>query len=202
MQKGRVVSTFKQTLERRRSGRDFSPEPVPRALLARLIWAGQGISGDSGKRTAPSAHALHPLSLYISAGHISDLAPGVYRATAGEDDLALHMAADVRGDLERAALEEQPWIGAAAGIITIAADLVAATTAFADQPPYGARGNRYVHIEAGAVAQNIALQAAEEGLACVLVAGFKDEATADVLALQPPIAPILHMCFGWPAEGP
>lgn len=57
-----------------------------------------------------------------------------------------------------------------------------------------------MHTEAGAAAQTISLQAVAEGLGCVLVAGFKDEATAGVLNLEPPLAPVLHMCFGWPSE--
>ena len=106
---------------------------------------------------------------------------------------------DLRRELQSAALEEQPWIGGAAGIITICADFVAASHAFAKQPPLGTRGLRYLYIEAGAAAQNVQLQAASEGLACVLVAGFRDEATAQILGLEAPIAPVLHLCFGWPA---
>ena len=77
--------------------------------------------------------------------------------------------------------------------------MVAVTHHFSEQPPLGTRGLRYAYIEAGATSQNIHLQATAEGLGCVLVAGFKDEATADVLELEAPTAPVLHMCFGWPA---
>ena len=125
---------------------------------------------------------------------------GVYAIASNTKDMNLHIDHDFRADLETVALEDQPWICNAAGIITICADMVAATLAFADQPPYGTRRLRHVHIEAGAVAQNIYLQAASEGLACVLVAGFQDEATAGVLNLAAPVAPVLHMCFGWPAD--
>ena len=58
---------------------------------------------------------------------------------------------------------------------------------------------RYAWIEAGAAAQNIQLQATAEGLGSVLVAGFRDEATAAALALETPIMPLIHLCFGWPA---
>jgi nitroreductase len=54
-------------------------------------------------------------------------------------------------------------------------------------------------MEAGAAAQNVLLQATAEGLGCVLIAGIDDEATAKALGLEPPMVPLLHLCFGWPA---
>ncbi len=168
--------------------------------MHRLLWAAQGATDDAGNLTAPSAHGLHPLRLFVSAGNVEDVAPGVYRADLENKSLLAHVDRDVRSELEHAALTDQPWIGRASGIISVCSDLAAPAAAFVDQAPFGVRGLRYVHIEAGAVAQNIYLQAAVEGLGCVLVAGFKDEVTADVLGLEPPVAPILHMCFGWSAD--
>lgn len=190
--------TLAQAIANRRTQREFSQQAVSLQVVQRLLWAAYGVSEDGGKRTSPSAHALHPLRIYACAGRVEGMEPGVYAVASNAQDMSLHIDHDVRADLETAALEGQPWIGNAAGIITICADMVAATSAFADQPPYGTRGLRYVHIEAGAAAQNIYLQAAAEGIACVLVAGFQDEATAGVLNLAAPVAPVLHMCFGWP----
>jgi len=190
--------TLAQAMAERRTQREFSQQAVSLNIVQRLLWAAYGVSEDAGKRTSPSAHALHPLRLYTCVGRIEGVEPGVYAIAPNARDMNLHIDHDVRADLERVALEDQPWIGNAAGIITICADMVAATSAFADQPPYGTRGQRYVHIEAGAAAQNIYLQTAAEGLACVLVAGIQDEATAGVLNLAAPVAPVLHMCFGWP----
>lgn len=195
-----TAMTLAQAMASRRTQREFSENAVPLEVVHRLLRAAYGVSGDGDKRTAPSAHALHPLRLYACAGRIEGTAPGVYQLASDAQGMTLHIDRDVRADLEAAALEDQPWIGKSAGIISICADLVAATSAFADQPPYGTRGVRYVHIEAGAAAQNIYLQATAEGLACVLIAGFQDEATAGVLNLAAPVAPVLHMCFGWPAD--
>ncbi|MBZ0214973.1 MAG: SagB/ThcOx family dehydrogenase [Fimbriimonadaceae bacterium] len=192
--------TLAQAITRRRSGRDFAARPVPLAVLQALLWAAQGITGDSGKRTVPSASAQHPLRLYVSCATIEGCKPGVYAIEGEMQDLTLHVDRDVGAQLQDAALEEQPWIGNAAGIVTICANLAASTCHFAEQPPFGTRGSRYVYIEAGAAAQNIALQATASGLACVLVAGLRDDATAGILNLAPPLAPVLHMCFGWPSE--
>jgi len=189
-----------QAITKRRTCRAFQDRPVPADKVDRLLWAAGGRTGQDGRRTAPSAHALYPLRMIVSAGRLVGRDPGVYAIGPDNSDFAPVASGDARPALQDAALEDQPWIGSAAGIITICADFAAAATAFADQPPYGARGERYVYIEAGAAAQNVLLQATADGLGCVLVAGFRDEATAQILDLQAPVAPVLHLCFGWPAD--
>ena len=192
--------TLNQAMSVRRTWRDFEDRAVPNASLQRLLWAAQGITDDLGNRTVPSAHALHPLKLFVIAGNIEEHQAGVYSVDRDTNNLSLVIQRDVRAELEAAAIEDQPWIYAAAGIITICADIISPSRAFADQPPYGLRGLRYVYIEAGAAAQNVHLQAVAEGLGCVLVGGFFDEATAAVLELEAPISPVMHLCFGWPVN--
>lgn len=191
--------SLEDILSRRRTLRDFDDRGIPRALLHRLLWAAQGETDAEGKRTAPSAHALYPLSLRVISGRIEGLAPGMHAVARDGTSLTLIAEGDIRPALQSAALEEQPWLGRAAVIVSVCANFAAASQAFAEQPPYGARGARYIYIEAGAAAQNLQLMATAEGLGCVLVAGFQDEATAAALELSAPIAPVLHLCLGWPA---
>jgi SagB-type dehydrogenase family enzyme len=185
-------------LAARRSVRDFTGRAVPLDTLQRLIWAAQGVTGDDGQRTAPSAHALYPLGLRLVAGKVEGLEAGLYQV-APEQAPKLLKPGDHRPALQAAALEEQPWVGNAAAILAFCADMEAVTRHFAEQPPLGARGARYVYIEAGAAAQNALLQATAEGLGGVLIAGFEDEATAAALDLAQPFAPLLYLCLGWPA---
>lgn len=192
---------LKDALTGRRSVRTFDKRPVPIDALERLIWATQGITDEAGNRTAPSAHALHPLRLMIAVGEVEGLATGLY---AVDPETATRQPVhdrDIRQTLREAAVDDQTWMTDAAFIVTICADMVAASNKFADQQPYGTRGPRYVFIEAGAAAQNTMLQAVSEGLGSVLVAGFRDEATADALGLNAPLAPILHICLGFPKDG-
>lgn len=193
-------TTLEEAISKRRSHRAFDDRPLTEPLLHKLLWAAQGITDETGKRTVPSAHALHPLRLYVTAGRVTDLTAGVYRVSGDTLNLTPHIERDVRERLQEAALDDQPWIAQAPLIITLCADMVAASTAFANQPPYGTRGRRYAYIEAGAAAQNVQLQAGAEGLASVLVAGFRDEATADILGLPAAAEALIHMCIGWPAE--
>jgi nitroreductase len=134
--------------------------------------------------------------MLVSIGHIERYGAGLFEAEVGSGELTYIRAGDIRRELEHCAIDQQPWIVQAAGIITLCADFAARAHEFAEQPPYSSRGSRYVYIEAGAAAQNVALQAAAEQLGCVLVAGFQDEATAKVLKLEPPYRPVLHLCLG------
>lgn len=102
------VVSLEQAMSLRRTCRDFEDQAVPLGTMQRLLWATQGVTEESGKRTAPSAHALHPLRLRLVAGNVENLGPGVY--SVGEDAARLTpvVARDVRGDLEHTALENQP----------------------------------------------------------------------------------------------
>ncbi|MGB0505247.1 MAG: nitroreductase family protein [Pikeienuella sp.] len=187
-----------EALKTRRSHRDFSGDAVGRETVEQLVYAAQGVTGEGGLRTAPSAHALHPLHLSVSVARITGMDVGLHKVDR-DGSISFVRSGEVQAELEEAAIGEQPWVGTAAGVLTVSADFAGPTAAFAGQPPFGRRGPGNVYIEAGAAAQNVALQAAESGLGCVLVAGFSDKATAAVLRLPAPFSPVLHLCFGWPA---
>lgn len=192
--------TLVQALSRRRTVRDFSAASIPIETLKKLLWAAQGITAKDGKRTAPSAHAMHPLKLFVLANCVTSIEKGLYVVDQADLALSAVSTSDLRVALRQAAIGAPEWITDAACVIAICADLVAPSRAFAEQKPYGMRGARYVYLEAGAAAQNLQLQAAAEGLGCVLVGGFDDEAAVDVLELEPPFMPIVFVCVGYAAQ--
>lgn len=192
--------SLQEAILQRRSCRSFLAQAISFEALQRLLWAGQGRTDDSGNLTAPSADALHPLRLRVAVGNVERLNPGLFEFEASNGMLNPIHKNDVRTDLERCAIGDQPWVREAACVISVCADFVSPAHEFADQPPFGERGSRYVTIEAGASAQNVALQATAEGIGCVLVAGFRDEAAAHVLELQAPYRPVLHLCLGVPSR--
>ncbi len=81
-------------------------------------------------------------------------------------------------------------------IIVIAADFSSMREHFFDQPPAGERGDRYIFLEAGAIAQNVHLQATALSLAAVMVGGFDDRKVADTLNLNKNIKPVALLCIG------
>jgi SagB-type dehydrogenase family enzyme len=185
-----------ELLFKRRSVREFSSAAIPKACLKKLIWASQGQTGSEGKRVCPSAHALYPLKLFASVGRVEGLETGFYAIDASSGSLELLENRNLQSALRAAALDDQPWLEEAALVLTIYADMAAVNLAFSEQVPLGRRGERYAYIEAGAVAQNLAMQALELGIGSVLVAGFNDVATASVHSIQ--LQPLLHVCFGFP----
>jgi SagB-type dehydrogenase family enzyme len=67
-------------LERRRSCRKFTGQPLNLEELSFLLWAVQGVTGDSeDRRTAPSAGARHPFETYLAVRNVEGVRPGLYR---------------------------------------------------------------------------------------------------------------------------
>lgn len=185
-------------LLRRRSTRDFHSRPLELDQLSRLVWAAQGATG-GGHRSGPSAHALYPMTLTVIAGHVRGLAAGVYRYDTLRHALTRTVEGDHRERVAATSLADRSWLPGAAALLLLSGDLDAAAGHFADQPPKGRRGRRYVWLEAGHASQNVYLQAAEDGLGAVLVAGFDDDA---LRALGPGIVPAGHGPLGLLGVGP
>lgn len=178
----------------RRSMREYSAGDLTLPELGRLLWAGQGVSHSSEKRTAPSPHALYPLSLFLVAAEVAAVEAGLYAYLPRAHALDPVGYGDLRKELYDAALEDQPWVRDCAALIVVAGDVAGAEAEFSGQPPDGKRGRRYIYMEAGAVAQNIALQAAELALGTVLVGGFDDHLVKRCLGIEP--EPLVVMPLG------
>jgi SagB-type dehydrogenase family enzyme len=183
------ATSVEEALRRRRSLREFRPTPLTLAEAAQLLWAAQGRTAEDGRRTAPSAGALYPLEVFLVAGRVEGLAPGVYRYRPDGHILEPVIEGDRRRALSEAALG-QGWVGGAPAALVVAA--VEERTA----RKYGRRAERYVHIEVGAAAQNVALQAVALGLGTVVVGAFDDAAVARVAGLAPEERPLAILPVG------
>lgn len=179
---------LERTLAERRSVREFAQGVLSLSQVAQLLWAAQGVTMD-GLRTAPSAGALYPLELYLVAGEVLDLAPGAYRYVPAKHVLQQLTAGNVRRQLCAAALAQEC---VAAGAVVVVFTAVERRTT----RKYGERGVRYVHIEVGHAAQNLALQATALGLGSVTVGAFDDAAVARLLNLPKGEAPLYLMPVG------
>ena len=185
-----AAAPLQRALEQRRSTREFAHTPLPLAKASALLWAAQGPSA-TGRRTNPSAGATYPLELYLVAGAVEDLAPGLYRYRASEHALERVTARDLRADLVPAAAGQE-FLREAPIAIAIAAVLERTSR------KYGARARRYVDMEAGEVTQSVHLAAAAHGLGTVIVGAFDDAAVKRVLGLPPAEEPLALMPIGSP----
>ena len=162
-----------EALARRRSARDFTGEPLSLQELATLLWAGAGVSAVQAGyalRTAPSAGALYPVETYVVAHRVDGLEPGVYHYAVLERVLERLRAGDVRVAAARAALDQDIARDAAAVFVWSA---VWSRSIW----KYGQRAYRYVPLDAGHIAENVALAAVALGLgSCQIAAIYDDEA--------------------------
>ncbi|UCC75272.1 MAG: SagB/ThcOx family dehydrogenase [Gemmatimonadota bacterium] len=180
-------------LRERHSVRDYSDEPLRLGEISQVLWAAQGVTHGYG-RTAPSAGALFPLELYVVAVRVDGLEPGLYKYRIGDHELLEVTRENVHSDLVDAALS-QDCVADAAAVIVIGA--VVERTAV----KYGGRAERYVHMEVGAVAENVCLQAAALGLGTVYVGAFNDKRVKQVLGMPREEAPFALFPVGRP-RGP
>jgi SagB-type dehydrogenase family enzyme len=163
------------TLTQRRSMRRFKEFPLQEAALSQLLWVAQGITQAGrgfGLRTAPSAGALYPVETYVAIHKVEDIEPGVYHYAVETHELDQLKTGDFRADVARAALDQE---------MAYRANLVFVWTAvFARSKwKYRQRAYRYVYLDAGHIAQNVALGAVALGLgSCQIAALYDDEANA------------------------
>ncbi len=181
--------SVEQALLKRRSVRQFSDAPLTLDDLGQLLWAVQGVTDQSGLRTAPSAGALYPLEVYVLAGNVQGLSIGLYRYRPHEHALLRLAKGDLRLALGRAALD-QTAITQAPAILVMCAVYARVTG------KYGQRGVRYVHMEAGHAAQNVYLQAGALPVGTVAIGAFDDARVAETLTLGPQEQPLYLLPIG------
>lgn len=170
--------SLEETLEDRRSRRQFDDVSLDSEQLSQLLWAGQGISDERRNfRTAPSAGALYPLETFAAISNVDGLEPGLYRYMPEEHALEKIMEGDLSDQLQSDALGQE-WVGAAPLNIIL--------TALYERivPRYGDRAERYTHMEVGHAAQNVYLQAEALGLGTVAIGAFSDEGVSQTLQLE------------------
>jgi SagB-type dehydrogenase family enzyme len=170
-------------LAARRSRRTYGDRKLTETEVAQLLWAGQGLTSARGYRTAPSAGALYPMSLYYA----DDVA--LWRYEPRRPGLAKAVDGDVRRDLAAAGLDQAPLKRAPGIIIVVAKPAICAAK-------YGERAERYCTLEAGHIAQNVLLAAETLGLGACPVGAFRDGQVRDVLELGDDYLPLYLIPVG------
>ena len=160
------VVAVEEAILKRRSTRDFAPSSLQLGEIGQLLWAAQGITGEGGKRAAPSAGGLYPLELYVVSWNVDSLPEGVYHYMPRSHSLEQVLNGPVKKDFVAAVSQGTAGEGAAAIVIT---GVFSRTTW-----RFREKGQQYVWMEAGHVAQNICLQAVSIGAGTVTMGSFKD----------------------------
>lgn len=191
--------SIEKVLFERRSVRNYSDEPVSLEEVSQLLWSAYGITYTreglpdffrGGFKTAPSAGARYPLEIYLVAGDVKGLLPGIYWYVP--EGHVLHRLADgdMRTDLQAACLS-QKFAGEAPVSIVWSAVYERCTE------KYGERGrDRYVCMDLGHSAQNVYLQCGSLGLGTCAIGAFSDDALKKLIGMTEEEEPLYVMPVG------
>jgi len=148
-----------QALKERRSSRTFSNKALPQQVLSNLLWAAFGINRpDSEMRTAPSAHNMQEIDIFVA------MQKGLYLYKPKQHRLELVLEKDIRG-----LTGKQEFVATAPVNLIYVAD-------YSKMDKVGKEKDFYSAIDTGFISQNVYLYCASEGLATV-TRGWVDKKT-------------------------
>ncbi len=200
----RLDVSLRAVLAERRTVRDFAPTGLSLTALGDLVVTAAGISrrqppaeGEPPERRPyPSAGALYPLELHLLTGAVEGLDDGHYHFDPRTGELEVLRLGRWQEALTACTLHHAVLAPCNAVVAIVG---VPART----MTKYGQRGYRFMLLDAGHLAQTLALVASGLGLGAVTVGGFYDVALQRLLGLRPGEWPLLLVGVGClPAPAP
>lgn len=167
-----VLQVLIDTIDARVSQRTFGSFALPQAYIASMLWAAYGkrsAGDDVCNRVIPSAGATYPLTVYLLALSMKGVNRGFHRYQPMSDTLKQLPQIPIPMRVNDWFRTTQIDYTKASGIVFIVGNWQRIC------PKYGARGYRYLLLEAGHMAQNICLLATGLGVPHVPVGGFIDD---------------------------
>jgi len=163
----------------RRSHRSFLSQPLSLEELSFLLWATQGMRGDSGRfRNAPSAGARHPFEPYVIANDVSDLEPGLYRYLPVDHKLLLLRQDPTLPDRAVSACRGQAFCGHCAALFAWTA------IPYRTEWRYGIISHKMIAIDAGHVCQNLYLACESIGAGTCAVGAYDHKQVDAILGVD------------------
>ena len=171
-----------QSLQARKSSRDFSTKKLSVEVLSNLLWAACGINRpESGRRTAPSAVNWQEIDVYVA------MADGLYLYNAKEHVLKPVIKQDIR-----VLTGKQKFVKEAPVNLIYVADYSRMGGANAEER------NSYSAADTAFIAQNVYLYCASEGLATVVRGSIDRDVLAKAMQLRDNQKIILSQTVGYP----
>lgn len=169
-----------RTLKQRKSVRDFQQKPISKKQLSYLLWASTGIQRvENGHefRTAPSAGALYPIETYVVVNDVIDLEAGVYHYSIKAHQLEQLKQGEFRQEITAAALGQ--------GMCQTSAVVFVWSAVFERcKWKYGQRAYRYIYLDAGHIAENLALAAVSLNLGSCEIGALYDNQVNAILDID------------------
>jgi SagB-type dehydrogenase family enzyme len=171
-----------QSLQLRKSSRDFSTKELPLGVLSNLLWAACGINRpENGRLTAPSAVNWQEIDIYVA------MSEGLYLYSAKEHILKPVLNRDIR-----ALTGKQSFVKEAPVNLIYVADLSKISRANVEEK------NFYSAVDTGFISQNVYLYCASEGLATVVRGMVDKEALSKAMNLRDNQKIMLAQTVGYP----
>jgi len=190
-----VTSSVDQALRQRRSIRSYSDRPLSIEQLSYLLWASTGIQRRARNfefRTAPSAGALYPIETYVVVNNVENVPQGLYHYSIKQHTLEELQTGDISQAITTAAMGQRICSQAAAVFIWTA---VFQRTKWR----YRDRAYRYIYLDAGHIAQNLALSATSLGLGSCQIGALFDEEVNEIVGVDGIEESTIYMTVaGWP----
>jgi SagB-type dehydrogenase family enzyme len=174
-----------QTMEQRRSVRNYKEKALTLDELSYLVWSTQGVrlykqteKACFTMRTVPSAGARHAFETYLLINNVEDIPSGLYFYNAEDNQIIqLTIQSDIAEILSQACFE-QPMIKSSA------VTFIWAAIPYRMSWRYGERSWRYLHVDAGHVCQNLYLAGESIDCGVCAIGAYSDELFAIALNLD------------------
>lgn len=153
-------------IRKRRSARDYSDKPISKLELSRLLYY----------TAAPSIESIYPIELYIVVNNVEGIDKGIYHYNPSEHAIELLKQGEHSLQIADACLGQQLVGNANVAIIK--------TALFKRIKPYGNRGYRYIHLDAGMIGENIYLEAISMGFGVCGIGAFFDDQINEMLGID------------------
>ncbi len=161
--------SFIDVINKRRSRRKFTKDPITLEELSFLLWTTQGVqriigNGNATWRTVPSGGARHPFETYLCLFQVEGLHPGLYRYLSLEHKLYI-----LREDLEKPFSINKTLIAPAPIVF------IWTVIPYRTEWRYGAFSYKTIAQETGHICQNLYLAAEAVNMGvCALGAYIQD----------------------------
>ena len=184
-------------IRKRYSVRSYSKTLLSLQNLSYLLWCSTGLrSEEQGYefRTAPSAGALYPIETYLIVNNVESLNPGIYHYAIQKHQLEVLNEGRFGKDTAIAALGQR---------MAMDAPVVFVWTAIFQRSKwkYDQRAYRYIYLDAGHIAENLALAAVDLELGSCQIGALYDDEINNLLGIDGTEESVVYMSVaGHPAK--
>ena len=182
-------TSLHDAINNRRSVRKFQNKAISKETLSYLLWASTGISEKKRNfefRTAPSAGALYPIETYLVINNVEDVKSGVYHYSIKNHYLELLKEGDYAVEIAEAALRQKMCIESAVVFIWTAIFM-------RTKWKYDQRAYRYIYLDAGHIAENLALTATSLDLGSCQIGALYDDEVNEIIDVDGTDESVIYM---------